>query len=383
MKSTLFFVNLPHTQTTSEYVACAYTQKLVKIVPALRSLGHRVVVIGSEENEIECDEYIIGWTKEDQRRWFGVNDHYTNFFNITWGVDDIHWVESNRRAIELIQARITPRDKLMLIAGCCQKAIATAFPNHISVEYGIGYKGVFSDYKVFESYAWMHYVYGTMQQETGIYYDAVIPNYFDEQDFDFQNQPDEYFVFVGRLINWKGPHIAADIAKRSGRKLIMAGQGVQHQEPGRIVATDGTVIEGNHVEHIGHVNAAQRNELMRNAAAIITPTVYIEPFGGVSVEAMMCGTPVIASDFGVFTETIPHGFAGYRFRTIGEGVWAANNIESLSRKDIHTYAVENFSTEAVKYKYDEYLAQLDTLWDEGFYTEWAGVSPVDRYTIWR
>jgi glycosyltransferase involved in cell wall biosynthesis len=386
MKPTLYFVNLPHTQTTKDYVACAYTQKLVKIVPALRSLGYRCVVMASEENEIECDEFLTLWTREDQLRWFGENDHHTNFFNITWGVDDPCWVESNLRAIDAIRERIQPNDLIMLIAGLCQKLIADSFPEHKSIEYGIGYQGVFSPFKVFESYAWMHHIYGRMQTQSGGYFDQVIPNYFDEEDFSFNDTPEDYLLFVGRLTNLKGPHVAAEIAKRTGRQLIMAGQGVAHSEPGLIVATDGTMIEGDHVTHVGHVDPFQRSELMRNAYGVITPTVYIEPFGGVSIEALMCGTPVIATDFGAFTETIPHGHVGYRFRTIGEAVWGVNNLDKLDRTAVNRYAVDNFSTEKVKYKYDEYLQQIATISTgdcRGFYTDWPGENPAERYAPFR
>jgi glycosyltransferase involved in cell wall biosynthesis len=109
-------------------------------------------------------------------------------------------------------------------------------------------------------------------------------------------------------------------------------------------------------------------------------TTYLEPFGGVSIESLLCGTPVIATDFGAFPENIQHGVHGYRFRTIGEAVWAAKNIHFLDPETIHNYAVNNFSVERVKYLYQAYFEQLLTLWDDGFYSSWSkSVSEYNRY----
>jgi glycosyltransferase involved in cell wall biosynthesis len=68
---------------------------------------------------------------------------------------------------------------------------------------------------------------------------------------------------------------------------------------------------------------------MSRAKAVFVPTQYFEPFGGVAVEAQMCGTPVISSDFGVFNETVLHGITGYRCRTLDQYVWAINNVHKL------------------------------------------------------
>ena len=107
----------------------------------------------------------------------------------------------------------------------------------------------------------------------------------------------------------------------------------------------------------------------------------MEPFGGVSVEALLCGTPVIATDFGAFPENVQHGIHGYRFRTIGEAVWAAKNLDKLNNKKIHEYAVDNFSVDRVRYLYQAYFEQLLTLWEDGFYSKWHdGVSKYNRYT---
>jgi glycosyltransferase involved in cell wall biosynthesis len=251
----------------------------------------------------------------------------------------------------------------------------------MSVEYGIGYYGVYAPFRVYESYAHMHYVQGTLKDDNGRYFDAVIPNYFEPEDFPFKSKKDDFYLFVGRMVKRKGADIAAEIVKQVGGKLVMVGQGVKENANGRIVA-DEITIEGDHVLHLGHADAKMRGDLMSRAKAVFLMSGYLEPFGGTSIEPMFCGTPVITTDWGAFPENIIHGKVGYRARTIGEGVWAVKNLDKLvSAKEIRKYAIDNFSTKRVKDLYQAYFEQLYTLWDDnGWYSLWdKGVGKYKRY----
>lgn len=378
MKVGLHIVGLPHNQANKEHVSCAYGQKHKKFSEMMLSVGYKTYSYYGEHSDGKATEHIVISSDEDQSRWFGDYDFKNKFYPITWGVNDEHWVQSNTKAIEEIGKRIQPNDIICLIAGACQKQIADAFPDHTIVEYGIGYTGVFANFKVFESYAHMHWVYGNQRNDNGGFYDCVIPNYFDPQDFTIGLEKDDYYLFIGRLIQRKGVEIAVEATRRLGKKLIMAGQGVVQNTGNKVVAEDGMVYQGDHIEHIGSVGVEQRAELMSKAKAVFVPTTYLEPFGGVSIEAMMCGTPVIASDFGAFPENVVHGQSGYRFRTIGEATYYASQAELLSPEYIASYARKNFSTDVIKYKYDEYFKQLYDLRNGGgFYSDWHG--GIDRY----
>lgn len=383
MKFRFHVVALPHTQTTKEYTACAYTMKVMKFCRMMKSLGHEVYLYASEENEAPCDELITIVTKREQTKWFGEYDFKQQLFNIEWNETLPHWTIPNKRAIKEIRSRAQERDFVCLIGGTCQQQIAEGLPDLMSVEYGIGYYGVFSKFRVFESYAQMHYVQGMQKDDNGHFFDSVIPNYFDPEEFTFREKKDDFYLFMGRLIPRKGPEMAVEVTKRIGAKLVLAGQGVKKIEGNKIYGEEGMIIEGEHIKHMGHANIAQRAELMSRAKAVFVCTYYLEPFGGVSIEPMFCGTPVITTDWGAFPENIIHGSVGYRARTLGEAVWAAQNLGKLkSPAKIREYAMKNFSLERVKYLYQAYFEQLYTLWDEnGWYSDWhTGVSKYKRYS---
>jgi glycosyltransferase involved in cell wall biosynthesis len=363
-------VNLPHTQTTKEYLPCAYTQKVVNFCRMMKSLGHEVFLYASEINDAPCDELITCITIEQQRAMLppSAGNWKKDFFAIDWNSNLPYWQAMNMMAIEKMKTRLQPRDFICLIGGNCQKPIADAYPGHQTVEFGIGYSGVFSKHRVFESYAWMHYVNGELKNGNGNSYDTVIPNYFDPSDFPFCEKPDDYFLYIGRLISRKGVIVAHEVCKRIGAKLIMAGQGVTSSGENRIVAPEIT-LEGGDIHHVGTVDVKQRGELMSKARAVFVPTQYIGPFEGVHVEAMMCGTPVITTDWGVFTETVQDGLQGYRTRTLGEAMWAARAVDKLDRRAIRDYAIGRWSLDVVRYRYQDYFRQLLGLWGDGWYNE--------------
>lgn len=343
--------------------------KVYKFAQMMMSLGHTVYLYSSDDNTAPVTEHISVINKEEQEKFFGHTDWKKDFFPIEWDNKLPYWQLMNNRAIAEIGKRIKPRDFIGIIGGICQQPIADAFPNHMSVEYGIGYTGVFSKYRVYESYAHMHYVHGLMRDDNARFFDAVIPNYFDPDDFEYQEKKQDYYLYLGRLIRRKGVEIASDVCKKIGKKLVIAGQGAVEYIPGKRLVTKEFTIEGDHFEYVGTVGIEKRNELMKNAKAVFYPTYYIGPFEGVAVEANFCGTPSIVTDWGAYAETIQHGRNGYRCRTFEQFIWAAKNVDKLSPERIQLYAVNNYSIYRVREMYQEYFDMLYTLWNDGFYHE--------------
>ena len=125
------------------------------------------------------------------------------------------------------------------------------------------------------------------------------------------------------------------------------------------------VYEGN-IEYIGCIDPEKRARAMGQAKAVFVPSEYAEPFGNVAVEAQMCGTPVISTDWGAFPEPVEHGHTGWRYRTLDHFTWAAKNVGDFDAAYIRQRAVARYSMDAVKLRYQEYFEMLSDLWHEGW-----------------
>lgn len=348
-------VGLPFTQTTEDYPACAFTMKVRKFSKMMTAAGHEVFLYSGEENTTPCTEHIPCISKERQQEAIdGI--HYTHG---SFDTARPEWVEFNTNAIVEISKRAEPKDFICVIGGWSHKPIADALPHLMTVEFGIGYPGTFAKYRVFESYAWMHTVYGTTTTNAatldGRFYDTVINGYLDAEEFYYGegagDEQGEYLMFIGRLIERKGYQIAAEVAEHLGKRLIVAGVGTPPA----------------YGEYVGPVGV-ERAELYRNASAIFAPTLYIEPYGTVIPEALMCGTPAITTDFGSFTELVEDGVNGFKCHDLQEFCDAALEAPRLDRKAIAEAANKRFSLEATAPKYESYFNRLLTLWDDGWYT---------------
>jgi glycosyltransferase involved in cell wall biosynthesis len=347
--------------------------KIAKFVPMMRTQGHRVILYGPDEIECEPDEHVVISTEADRLRWgFGGPTGYDTTKPFEWDWSKPYWQETAVRAIDALRERMPAerRGHFLCLVTSTQKPIADAIAgprwnNPIAVEWAVGYEGITGPFCAFESYAWQSHVYGLRGWRHARAFDAVIPNFFDPAHFPPVKWPTkDYLLFIGRLIDAKGPVIAEMIARRVGMPLKVAGPGATEWRKGRIEAP-GLVIEGD-VEYMGVVGYAERNELMANAACTLVPTKYIEPFGGVAVEAMMAGCPVVASDWGAFPELLTPA-VGRTFRTPRQGAQAVREVMDLDRKKIRQHALDNYSLAAVGPRFTAWFSSLDSLWGEGFY----------------
>lgn len=350
-------LGLPHTVSSKEYVACAYTQKVVKFAKMMTDRGHEVIHYGHEDSDLQCTEHVTVMTNDIFNKVYGHHNWCEKFF--TYDMNDECYQTFYKNAIKEIGKRKRPNDFLLPFWGYGHKTICDAHNDLIVVEPGIGYAGGhFARWKIFESYAIMHAYYGlesvgTCKQD---WYDVVIPNYFDPDDFVYSKEKEDYFLFLGRVYEGKGINIAIQVTEKIGAKLIVAGQ------------NDENMKFPPHVEFVGYADVEKRKQLMSKAKGAFVASLYNEPFGGVQVECMFSGTPTITTDWGAFTENNIHGLTGYRCRTFEQFVWAAKNIESINPQNCRDWAVHNFSLEKVAGMYEEYFQSvLNVFTGQGWY----------------
>jgi len=367
---------LPHTQLTKAYLCCAYTQKIIKLCKMLHTEGISVTVYAGEENDTPA-KLAVCVTKQTQKIYgHGSPEQYNTF---AWDRDTPLWKVFHKNAILALKNRVKPGDIIGTFSGLCDEEIMRAFPQCRFVELGIGYDGIIPDsFHVFESAAWMNTVYGRKygaSNANGRFYDTVIPNYFEPDDFPFAEKQGDYVLYVGRMIGRKGLAIINDVAKRmQNTKFILAGPGARVDGSTIIYDeyknADGkwctATLEGDNLQYIGVIDGKQRGKLMSEARALICPTLYIPPFEGVHVEAMMCGTPVVTPPYGAFAETYINGVHGYKCRTIRQFSDGIERADKLDRRAIRKYARGKYSAEVVVKQYLEYFDLLDGLNRGGF-----------------
>lgn len=316
----------------------------------MTNLGHEVYLYAGEQVDAPVTKLITCISEERRQQAVGTS-HYTQ---ASFDTNALHWQIFNTNVIRLMQSHLQPQDFICVIGGYAHKPIADAYPNHMTVEFGVGYGGVFSKYRVFESYAWMHSIYAGHKNPTAVdgqFFDTVIPGYLEPEMFPLGKGDGDYYLFIGRLIDRKGYRIAQEVCQRLGKRLILAG-------PGEATG---------YGEFVGSVGPDKRAELMGAAIATFAPTLYIEPFGNVVIEAQACGTPTITTDWGAFTENNINGVTGYRCRTFQEFMDAAEKVKSLDRAQIRQHAVGKYGLDVIAQQYEEYFNRLLTLWDDGWY----------------
>jgi glycosyltransferase involved in cell wall biosynthesis len=165
----------------------------------------------------------------------------------------------------------------------------------------------------------------------------LIPHGIETDAFPFGSVGGDYLLFLGRMIANKGPAKAIEIARRADMPLVLAGPAEDGFEE-----SIAPLIDGAEVRYMGRVAPPERDRLLAGAGALLYPLLYPEPFGLVPVEAMTCGTPVLATEIGAVPELVEPGLTGYLAPSWESLPDLVPRALKLDRQAIRARAVERF-----------------------------------------
>lgn len=180
-------------------------------------------------------------------------------------------------------------------------------------------------------------------------YVATIHHGIDLGRFTFRSDPGDYLLFLGCIHHEKGTKECIDIARRTGRKLIIAGDIQDQAYFEREIAP---YVDGDRIVYVGSTGPDERNELLGGACALLHPINFDEPFGLSVIEAMACGTPVIATNRGSMREVIVDGRTGFLVAGAEEMAHMVSRVGEIDRRQCRRWVEERFSAERMV---DDYL----------------------------
>jgi glycosyltransferase involved in cell wall biosynthesis len=176
--------------------------------------------------------------------------------------------------------------------------------------------------------------------------------------FDFQPEPDDYLLYFGRIHHDKGAREAVEIARGCNKKLILAGIIQDHNYYHQYVEPH---LDDNNVVYVGSVGPVQRNQLLGEAAALLHPINFNEPFGLSVIESMACGTPVIAFNKGSMPEIIENGKNGFLVNTVNEAREAVAHIGDIDRTSCRHRVEQCFTA---NHMVEKYIQIYETILDK-------------------
>jgi glycosyltransferase involved in cell wall biosynthesis len=188
---------------------------------------------------------------------------------------------------------------------------------------------------------------------------AVVHHGIDVADLRLGDGDGGYLAFLGRMVPEKGPHRAIQIARRLGMPLLLAAKMREAPEMAFFEAEVRHLLGGD-IEYIGEVGHRDKVELLCGARALLNPIAWREPFGMVMLEALACGTPVVARAEGAAPEIVGHGTVGFLGQTDAELAMGLHDLDRIDRLTCRTWAAQRFSLEMMSKRYEEqYLVAVE------------------------
>jgi glycosyltransferase involved in cell wall biosynthesis len=179
-------------------------------------------------------------------------------------------------------------------------------------------------------------------------YIATIHHGIDLNQFKYQQETGNYLLFLGRIHPEKGVHDAIEVARKTGKRLVIAGI---VQDEAYLKEQIEPCIDGSKVEYIGSVGPEKRQEVMGGALALLHLIHFDEPFGLSVIESMACGTPVIAYNRGSMPELIQNDSTGFIVDDLDTAVQAVDKINTLDRRACRDEVEQRFTCQRMAHEY--------------------------------
>lgn len=208
---------------------------------------------------------------------------------------------------------------------------------------------------LFKNFPNIHYVAISKNQRKsapGINFSDTIYHGLPLDKYTFNPNPQNYLLWLSKITPQKGINDAIEVARKTGERLIISGvipKEYQDYFDYRIMP----LIDGKQIEFVGAANFEKKVELFKNAKAFLFPVQRPEPFGLVVIEAMACGTPVIAYNQGAMSELIKDGETGFLVNNLEEMIGAIAKIGQIDRLDCHRHVAKNFCLKKMVRSYEE------------------------------
>jgi glycosyltransferase involved in cell wall biosynthesis len=189
----------------------------------------------------------------------------------------------------------------------------------------------------------------------GIKVAATIYNGIDVSLYPFRLEKDDFFIYLGRIDETKGVHIAVEAARKCNEKLVIIGPVTN---PKYFEAHVKPFVDGRSVVYLGEVDFKAKTEYLSRARALLYPVQYEEFFGIAMVEALATGTPIIGFPRGSVAEIVRDSVTGYLVRNVEEMCKAMKSVDKLSGRDCRRDVEERFSSKVMAKRYEELYHQL-------------------------
>lgn len=263
---------------------------------------------------------------------------------------------ANEGKFDLVHIYGNEEELALIMAQFCQKPVV--FTHHEPFNFLVKYRSIFPKYKYLN---WISISHSQRKSNPDGNFIANIYHGIPESRFNFHESHKDYFAYFGRIVENKGVHLAIAAAKKAGVRLKIAGKhysgfGKEEYWSNRIEPE-----LDDKVEYVGFLKTdKEKEEFLGNAKALLVPSIWDEPFGMVNIEALACGTPVIATDIGAIPEIIKNGKSGFLVtvkklqsetkdvfdekQIIHELAEAIKNIHQINRHECRTEFEKNFTS---------------------------------------